>query len=499
MNNLMERKIFVKNDSNKRERENFRNFIFDNLEIDNDMQFSFYRSDFRGAHFNNCTLTNILFDMADFIDTTFLNLKFSKIEWGLSEIKNCYFDNVHFSNNTYSSSIQKSIFHNCHFINESFKAIAHNVTFVDCSFTNCDFESATFEDIKFINTNFNNCELSTMHAENFSFEYCRLTNVVWGIEYWFTYLIYRSEFDDIKLKYRGEYVDMNKDKDLFAGILLDLKKSKNYVEYLNIMILMQIFSGINTISIFNHNIEYNNAFYDLLQSDNEMHRNKQMVGMFKLMQFYFFRDNFSLYDTMYILELVNSLDLSKLQSSEALQYRAEIYKMNEVFTTVPFEYKQIVELPYEYKISATIGLDFERQEDAEAFLNKIFLKLTRQLQIDDDMPYIIIDTKKGSWQFQIISSAILITMLLKIIKSSVDYYINTKLRLKIASYVLDGLEDSKQIEKQQIDKIQKTVHLLQSTGMLSSEDFNPKIFSTDDLLKFISVIINLKNFKDLFK
>jgi len=493
MDMLTEGNIYSSNGNTKRERENFRNFIFSNLTIDDDSQFSFYRSDFRGAHFSECKLTNVLFDMADFIDTVFINSHFNRVEWGSSEIKNCYFNNVYFKNNIYNSSIQKSIYQNCHFSNEKFKASAYDVSFIDCSFNDCDFEGTTFEDIKFSNTIFNNCEMSTMHAENFNFEKCSLNNVVWGIEYWFTYFIYRSKFNGIKFKYRGKYVNINQDKELFSEILFDLRKRKKFFEYLNIGILSQIMSGCELLSIEKQISDYHNAFTELLCIEDDIHRKSQISNIFRLIDYYFFRDNFNLFDTMRILDLINNLDLTKLKTAEALNYRAQIFRLNEIFTNCPFEYTQIVNLPYEYKISANISLDFDEKDEAEAFIKKAFELLAQILGIQDETPYIITKMKKGSWQIELISSAVFIIMLLKIIKSSINFTLDTYLRIKLSSYLLDGLDDesTKKI-KYPVNKLQKSVKLLQSTGMLSKLSGNTNIFSTEDLLKFLKMTVSLK-------
>ncbi len=485
---------FTDNGNNKRERENFRNFIFRDLEIKGtDQFFSFYRSDFRGANITDCKFANTLFDMADFIDTSLIRVQFCNVEWGASEIKNCYFEGVNFNKNKHESSIQKSIFVNCHFAGEHFKSTIFDVTFKDCSFTNCDFEGSTLEDIKFINTVFTNCELSTMHAENFTFECCILDGVVWGIEYWFSYFIYKTKMSDIKLKYRGYYVDISKDKALFSSILVDLQKKANFFEYINILVLHQILANDNEkITIKDHLQEFPRIFDLLLNESSTVHRKKQMLGLFKLLQFYLFKDNFSLYDTMCIVEYVNSLSLDNISSDEALIYRAEVYKINEMFSEIPFNYQQILTLPHDYMISAAIRLDYDEYSEAKQFIDNTFRMLASMLNIGTDSSYTIIDTRKGSWEFEILSYAIIIVLFLKVIRGSVNFILDTKLRVEISSLVLHGLKENNSNNKFQLEKVQKSVNLLQSTGMLASEHFSPEIIGTEDLSKIISMNLNLR-------
>lgn len=497
MTGLTEHQIFTDNGTDKRERENFRNNLFENVQVcGNSRPFSFYRSDFRGAHFTDCSFKNTIFDMSDFIDTSFYKSEFNNVNWGSSEIKNCYFENVIFNSNIYETSIQKSVFRNCNFSHENFKATVFNVTFENCSFYDCDFESSTFEDINFINTTFKDCEMSTMHAENFSFEHCNLDNVIWGIEYWFTYFIYDSKFENIKLKYRGLYVDISRDNALFTSILLDTKKRNCFFEYFNILILQQIFLINNSeINIYNHVKEYPHAFDILLHGENELHRKKQILSIFKLIQFYFFRDNFNLYNVMCILEYINSLVLDHLTQSEAILYRSEIYKINEIFIELPFSYKQILSLPHDYMISADIRVNYEEFQDAKKFLDDTFEMLTKILHIENEKPYEIIKTRKGSWEFEIMSAAFLIIALFKIIKGSINFAIETKLRIELSSMVLKGLKENSNKNKYQLEETTKAINILQNTGMLNSENFSPEIMKADDLSKFMSLGINLHNKK----
>ncbi|MGG4147635.1 pentapeptide repeat-containing protein, partial [Paenibacillus algorifonticola] len=487
--------IFTDNGKNSREKENFRNVHFKNVNLPSyGESFSFYRSDFRGARFENCNFSKVNLDMADFIDASFHEVIFNDSTWGSSEIKNCYFNNVTFNNNSYQSSLQKSIFFNCVFINEQFDASAHDLVFENCRFENCDFEGSTFEDIQFINTTFLNCELSTMHAENFTFEHCELNNVYWGIEYWFSYFFYKTQMNRIKLKYRGKEIDLARDKEILNHFLENLLAQESYFEYFNVRILLKLFSGeTNRIQITEDLKNFRMAFEKLLIHPNLLWRKKQVTGIFKLLEFYAFRDNFYLYDTMCLLEYFNVVDLTPLSISEKIEIKSEIFKLNERFIECPFEYDQILALPDDYYISSSIRLDFEDKAEAEAFLEKVFELLMDFGNYKLDQPYTIMNTKKGSWVFEILASSVLIVMLLKVLKGSVSFMIDAKARIEFNSIVLKGLQDPNALSDLQMDRTIKYAKLLQSTGVMTTKNFKPEIIEWNELSKLLSATVNLSN------
>ena len=447
-------KYFIDTGKKKYEKNNFRNYIFESLDFEGkkDNLFSFYRSDFRASRIYQCKFECTTFDMVDFIDVYVKLSFFFDCDFGNSEIKNVYFNNVEFRNNNYSSSIQQSVFKNCIFVNEKFCASAYDVIYENCSFKNCDFEGSTFEDIQFKNCTFFKCELSTMHAENFSFENCELKEVVWGADYWFTYLIADSKIENIILKYRGEIVDIYHNKEIIISILNDLIEQHSYYEYLNILILQQIiFDNNKDITISKHLKLYKKAFSELFIEKDFIHREKQLLNIFKLIRFYFFRKNFDLYCTFKIVEYINSLDFNIFQVNEAITYKAEVFKINEMFAGLPFSYSQISHLPVESELCAIIRLDYDNKEEAENFIKNTFEMLKEILKINGNKKYYeILSIKKGSWTFEILASAFLILTLYKIIKDATNFMLKTRIQIKLSSLTLDGLQGKKYTKKKLI-------------------------------------------------
>lgn len=484
-------KYFTFTGKNKYEKMNFRNYIFDSLDLKGKKNqfFSFYRSDFRASRIYQSKFKYVTFDMVDFIDVFVKSSFFTDCNFGNSEIKNVYFNDVEFKNNNYNSSIQQSIFKNCNFINENFCASAYDVTYENCNFQNCDFEGSTFENIKFINCNLYKCELSTMHAENFSFEYCKLEEVVWGVDYWFTYLIADSTIKNIALKYRGEIVDIYQNKEIIISILNDLIEQHSYYEYLNILILQQIiFDNSKVISIAKHINLYKKIFSELFNEIDIIHRRTQLLNIFKLIRFYFFRENFDLYSTLKIIEYINSLNFDVFQLDEAITYKAEIYKINEIFSDLPFSYTQISQLPTEDELCAIIRLDYDDKVEAESFIDNTFEILKKILHLKNNKEYYkILSKKKGSWTFEILASALLILTLYKIIKDATNLILKRRIQIKLSSLTLDGLQ-GKKYTKKEIDYIEKSINLLQITGLFNEELLNKEnIFNEDQLSKILDL------------
>ncbi len=159
-----------------------------------------------------------------------------------------------------------------------------------------------------------------------------------------------------------------------------------------------------------------------------------------------------------------------------------------MFAGLPFSYSQISHLPVESELCAIIRLDYDNKEEAENFIKNTFEMLKEILKINGNKKYYeILSIKKGSWTFEILASAFLILTLYKIIKDATNFMLKTRIQIKLSSLTLDGLQ-GKKYTKKEIDYIEKSLYLLQTTGLFKDEKFNTEdIINENQLSKIIDL------------
>ena len=232
------KKIIIKNKKQyiKNERKNFSYYTFNQYDLPQlEFAYSFFRSDFRGATFDNVTLLETDFDRSDFIDSRFLNSNFISVKFGASENKNAVYKCCNFNSCSYKGAVfTTTIFSECIFKNIHFICNFDRCKFINCQFINCQFNRSSVEECTFLKCELTDTDLAQCHAENLIFIDTFLQNVFLGAPFIPNYLIRNTNISDAKLKYRGKIVPITKYTELFENTLY---QQKRYFELLNISII----------------------------------------------------------------------------------------------------------------------------------------------------------------------------------------------------------------------------------------------------------------------
>ena len=282
---------------------------------------SFYRSDFRGSHFENIVFQGNIFDIADFINCTFINVEFVNCDLGEAEFKNCYFSKCRFTSNIYGDlCIHDSFLSKCVFKNEIFRMTCINCQFEDSEIIDCIFDQCTTDKISFSNCTIINCDMSTMHAENYKITGGSFLDTFWGSCFIGSYLIKKVDLKLIKFKYRGKEVKLS--DDYFPKFFQKLKAEGRWFEYLNCLVLSH--TEINAFIA-----ELQLALEMICKESNRQVRQYNLSNIFDMLSFYAFSDDINVYNTLCIYQYITSFDWEKFYSSEIILLNSLLFNYNE--------------------------------------------------------------------------------------------------------------------------------------------------------------------------
>lgn len=429
MNKLTNYRRFSFNGSYKREKENFTYTLFADYDFQEDKQVtSFFRSDFRGAHFENITFYKNNFDRADFISCSFIETRFYNVNIAACEMKSCYYKGVTFHNNFYNNtSFQECTFVDCVFENEDFLINMKNCKFVNCQLKNLRFERSTTESLVFVSSYISNTDFANMHAERYKFISCTLQDVLIDVCYIYGYLFFDTNVLDIKIIYMGEVVGFT-EQNILHRFAANLWVQSRYYEFINAYL---IFGHVNDIQPL-----LEKAFCNLLNQSSPQ-RCLEIYNILDMLQFYISNNVFAFTITRSIIEFLENLNLTALNFEEKITYMSQLEKIKVYFTDAHYDVNFIMSAQSEISF-VTFYCKTNSYEDALNSVKKVIDEIYASLALERQ--YALIDAQQGSWilTFVVISSCAL--MLPKLIKETTYLYFELNTKRKISKRITDKLQ-----------------------------------------------------------
>lgn len=465
MSNIIKPFTFSDDGNNKREKENFQGFLFNKLDMsERTVPISFYRSDFRGAKFQDVTFSGNNFSNSDFIDSSVINTTFDNSQFKYAEIYNSYFEKTSFSKSTFSStSLIKLVYKNCIIENTKFDVN----TFRECKFSNCKFIDSTFEknsmdDIEFEKTTFKNIDLSNMTAINLFFSDCKFENVVIDADYLGSYFFKGKFFENLKLKYRGKVFDLDiSQSDLLNNLFKILLERGRYYEAINIVIQKNLLYEEKK-SIFSL---IKMASEQLFKEKSQLKRTYQFDKIFRLLEYYLNTGYVSLSDYFMIIGYFEKLELSKLEFFEQISFLEKLSRLKMLLEKMDLALNFIESTAGHDHVLMEITINEADQKKFEKYFEVTMKDIGKKLSVKG-VPYQIVGSRKGSLIYEIVgySGAALVFMkiLLSLVKVTrqtlhesihlaIDYRMDSKalsLSKKISGR--DQLKKMKEIKEYQL-------------------------------------------------
>ncbi|MDF2449473.1 MAG: hypothetical protein K0R26_1977 [Bacteroidota bacterium] len=489
MNSIIKPFTFADDGNNKREKENFQDFLFSKLDMsDRKSPISFYRSDFRGAKFQDVLFKGNNFSNSDFIDSSVINTTFENSKFNFSEIYNSYFEKSFFTNSTFSStSLIKLVYKNCVIENTKFDVN----TFRECKFYNCKISNSVFEknsmdEVEFEKTSFKNIDLSNMTAINLFFSDCKFENVIIDADYLGSYFFKGKFFDNLKLKYRGKVFDLDiSQSDLLDNLFKLLMQKGRYYEAINIVIQKNLLHNEKK-SVFSL---VKMASERLFKEKSQLKRTYQFDKIFRLLEYYINTGYVSLSDYFRIIGYFESLELSNLDFLDEISFIEKLNRLKALIERMDLTMNFIENSIDTRQILMEITIDESDKRKFDKYFESIMDDIGKQLSVKG-IPYQVVGTRKGSLIYEIVAytgaALILMKMLLAFVKVTrqtihesihlaIDYRIDTKALL--LSKKLGGRD---QIEKM---KDLKEYQLLSKKALGKTSDV-----TSEDIEKLLPLI-----------
>lgn len=429
MNDLTTYRKFTFNGSFNREKEDFTYTVFLDYDFSLDKQTtSFFRSDFRGARFENIKLFKNNLDRADFISCSFINTSFFDVDIAACEMKSCYYERVRFCNNYYNNtSIQECVFKDCVFEDENLLVNMKNCKFINCQFKNLTFERSTTESIIFESCNILNTDFANMHAERYKFISCTLEGVKIDVCYIYGYLFFDTNFFDIEIIYMGEIVDFTEDNILYR-FAANLWGRSRFYEFINAYIIFGRISNVLPL--------LEKAFSSLTQEYTPQ-RNLEIYNILDMLQFYASNNIFSFSTIKSILEYFDKLTISNLSFEEKITYMSQLEKIKAYLSDAQYDHKFIMSAQEDISF-VTFYCKSDDYNEAVSSVKNLINEVYASLGIENR--YMLIDAQQGSWilTFVVVSSCAL--LLPKIIKESANMFFELNTKRKISKRISDKLQ-----------------------------------------------------------
>lgn len=429
MNELTNYRRFKFNGSYKREKEDFTYTLFIDYDFQSDKQAtSFFRSDFRGARFENITFFRNNFDRADFISCSFFYTTFDNVNIASCEMKSCFYKGVTFHHNTYNNtSFQECTFIDCVFENEDFLINMKNCKFVNCQLRNLKFERSTTESLVFVSSTISNTDFANMHAERYKFISCTLQDVLIDVCYIYGYLFFNTNVFDIKIIYMGEVVSFT-EQNILQRFASNLWGQSRYYEFINAYLILGHINDIEGL--------LEKAFVNLLNQPTPQ-RNLEIYNIFDMLQFYISNNTFNFTITRSLIEFLESQTISALNFEEKITYMSQLEKIKVYLSDAHYDLNFILSAQKDISF-VTFYCKTNNYDDALNFTTKVIESIYSSLGLERQ--YMLIDAQQGSWilTFAVISSCVL--MLPKLIKETTYLYFELNTKQKISKRITDKLK-----------------------------------------------------------
>lgn len=453
MTAIVNRLSFYDNGNPKRERENFQNYKFEDLDLSRDeVPISFFRSDFRGAKMKAVSFRKNNFSNSDFIDCVVIDSHFKECKFRYTEFYNTFFERSNFSELAFSSaSFVRIVFKSC-----EFKLIHWRIdTLRDCQFIQCiihksDFEKTSMDEVSFEKVKFKDVDLSTMTGINLYFDKCHFENVIIDADYLGSYFFKGNFPTDLKLKYRGKLIELNiGGSDLLESLLKLLLEKERFYEALNIIVQKGLLEKkrVSIYSVIQPIIEA------LVSESNILKRTYQIKKLFNLLEYYYNTGYIIIDDYFKIIAFFDELNMSSLTLPEKLDLENSIDRLKSLINLMDMDLSFIESLDKNRLMLLELGIEESAEQTFEVSLNNFLLKLSKRNNLGLES-FKIIAKRRGSIIYEIVMYSSLALVFLKILKSAIKHLreisserIQLIMDYKFSSVMIKQLKNADTIEK----------------------------------------------------
>lgn len=496
MTNIRTAYIFFDEGRENREREDFQNFLFQDVDMRNrSIPVSFQRSDFRGATFRGSHFWGNNFGNADFIDAVAIDSSFRKCSFRHTEILNSYFENTLLKENLYSSaSFVKSHFEKCVIHLSAFNAnTIRECQFHNCEISNTKFDKCSIDEVRFVNTKISDCDISSNTAVNLYFDHCSFENVVIDGDYIGSYFFKGEFLDKLRMKYRGKIIkiDLSTTEILKNLFRIHLERGR-YYEALNILVQINMLEKKRSL-LFSPVVKILSA---LLKEKNNLKRLYQLEKVFDILEYYYDSGYILLIDYFKILGYFETRNTGELSVREQLFWTEKVTRLKSLINITPIG-------------NSLMGIDQEdvlveitiENKDKKQFI-QIFDGLAssygKRLNITEKC-YHIIGYRKGSLVIQLIMclpvALIMLKSLQKIIAASREVVKETSLfliQVRLEYAVHSSLSNFKKLkEHSQTNRLVADIY--KSTSKANAKDTKLELQQAEKALSLMKSFIVYPN------
>jgi len=499
MGQIAERLKFYDNGNNKRIKENFQGYLFNKINLsDSKHPISFYRSDFRGTKFKDCSFSKNDFSRSDMIDSVIENSSFSHCLFRYSELFNSFFSKTNIVDTEFkSASFSRLFFNGCLLEGGQLQ----DVTVRDCSFQECkiiktSFVKNSFDEVKFEKCGFADVDLSSMMAINLYFTDCTFKDMIIDADYLGSYFFKGSYFKEVRIKYRGKFFNLEMSKQELIGNLFKIfLESNRYYEALNLFLQKNLLQDIycSPIEITIHIIR------QLLAESNFLRRSYQLEKIFHIYEFYFNTNVIAIGDYYQLFAFFDTLVISDLTLQEQITIANSLHRLKSLFDMVNYRIEFINSVNSDVALLEITVSDQNKDaflQEFESFIKQLFKSASPQGQL-----YAFIGKRKGSVIYEIAINASVGIFLLRALKVSlkhlrsigneisqivIDFSVTRKLLGEVKeAKSIDRLKQIKKFQKlsskiiQQANK-QNDIDANKLTSMIQSAKYFPNAFLKSD-------------------
>ena len=470
MNELVTRSHFVDTGNPQRESENFQHHVFKNISFENSAKpVSFFRSDFRGAHFDTVRFYRNDLRRIDILDATVLNSSFSECRLDVAELDNSFFGKTLFASNLYdSTSIKKCVFDECQFTQEKFiKTDVRQCSFNGSRIRDCIFEMAIFDDVRFTDCALERIDISNMTATNFYFVNTRFDDVTIDLDYLATYRFRSGLPGGLKYKYRGQVITLDlKAPSVLHDFTSHFLKTERYYEFFNLMLL------INSAAESPQPLApvFRTVLSNIEQLSNDLVRRKQIDQMFSSLEFYFGSSVISFADYLQMLRALEQRAIGSTAKDKFL-YRGHVEYLKDLVLSASYSYDFIGSIKSDVIFSAEMVLEESEPHEAMRRVELLCETVAEMAGSYDEngMPFKITGWRRGSITVEMIGYSAFFFLLLKIVKevaqTSVSVAIAYTMGKKAIGIVRSATSAKELRELERLQIVRTAITPLQAAGL----------------------------------
>jgi uncharacterized protein YjbI with pentapeptide repeats len=477
--------VFTDTGETSREKENFQNYLFKDIDYRNKpVAVSFRRSDFRAVKMQNMHFFKNNFDRADFVNAYLKETTFDECNFG-TDFFNTVFEKCTFKGNNFdTSTLNNNRYFDCCFENEHILNTTNRQAFYsNCTFKNCIYEMNSFEDINFDNCIFENINFAEMGAYNFSFTSCSFKNFTVDPDYLGSYLFKHSPLEQTQFMYRGDGLALNNNliEDLKTLSIFYLQSSRLF-EAFNMTLLYRQYSK-QELSI----LGYLDNILDQIGTDkHDLRKFDQINRIIKAIIFYANSTVISIEETFYIIGQFENKRISFDNMHDQLQYVNNIYFLKQNIESILFETGDLSHVNPLSEIYCEITIEESSYEEFKTMMSEYLNSISSNYGIPELNNYKILGTRKGSLIVEIIGYATGIYVLITILKSIFVRTLEIKVEYTIYKKTHQLLEEN----NRKLKDLETDVNIARRILSTPSDEILTKARPLSLLMKNFSVFPN---------